>query len=851
MTTQTVPRPSGQSHGRLDRTLGITERIAPKMKAWTGELRVRLYTDFQVNEIATDGTVLHLKDTRLADQPNPPLDSSQTGDSYRPSLPEPKDAASSQPPGDVKPEAKANGQAADQQKEEPPEVSPEDMQTLADLTSESFTQDVLAIYRAAATKQPIPVPARTTPIEDKDQRAKIHHNVRRIFRSLVDTTADTSATTPGGAAIIVAAGRPPRPPKAHNPQQNRSSSRNNKTRRGKGAGKVNAEGEGDYLHFTIYKENRDTMDTARQLARCLYLKPQIFVFAGTKDRRAATTQRCSVRGVKAETVAGAYTRLHGVWTGDYRYASTGLHLGALQGNEFVITLKNCRLVPDDDEDDDEDDKLTPADRQEAIRACATSALASMASRGWIHYYGHQRFGTHAIGTHEVGQRILNSDYESAVAAILAYDDHAAQRACDCDNDNDNDGRDLPAEAHVRDELNRARACRAFQRDGASAEEALRFLPRRFAAEAAVIRHLGRHTRGAAPGASRRDFQGALLCIPRPLRNMYLHAYQSLVWNHAASRRWAVYRDTVVAGDLVLDDSNTAAVQADEITSEPDADNPTTTTARALTAEEAASGRYTIHDIVLPSPGHNVIYPTNDIGAFYAAFMRRPENGALDPHDMRRRHREFSLPGHYRHLTTRFLPSAAEEGQTLTPTPTLPRVEVRRYADDEEQMHPTDLDRVRAARKAQAEEAAVARKRKWQDERDQSDGKEEGGEKPEDVEAGRQSKKAKAGGHGDGHDDGDGDGDAHNGEPTPAADAMQVDHEGGSTNKTGESASSVSTKPAHVKQVPGEEKAKDKVAVIVHFRLTKSAYATVALRELMGFSDHDAADTKPELTSSTG
>ncbi|KAL2752873.1 hypothetical protein ACRALDRAFT_1095164 [Sodiomyces alcalophilus JCM 7366] len=825
MTTQIAPRPGGQSHGRLDKTLGITERIAPKMKAWTGELRVR-YTDFQVNEITRDGTVLHLKDTRLADQPNQPLDSLQNGDSYQPSPPESKDTAS--PAGESKSEA--NGQAADQQKEEPPEVSPEDIQILTDLTSESFTQDVLAIYRAAATRQPIPVPARSAAIEDKDQRAKIHQNVRRIFRSLIDTTADTSDVAPGGAAAIIATGRAPRPSKGHNQQQNRA--RNNKARRGKGAGKVHAEGEGDHLHFTIYKENRDTMDAVRQLARCLFLKPQNFVFAGTKDRRAATTQRCSVRGVKADTVAGAYTRLHSVWTGDYRYEPTGLHLGALQGNEFVITLKNCRLGGGDD-------NLSPKDREDAIRACATSALASMASRGWIHYYGHQRFGTHAIGTHEVGQRILNSDYEGAVSAILAYDDQTAQRACD---------QDLPAEAHVRDELNRARACRAFQRDGASADEALRFLPRRFAAEAAVIRHLGRHTRGAAPGASRRDFQGALLCIPRPLRNLYLHAYQSLVWNHAASRRWAAHGDRVVAGDLVLDDSNPAAaappetkdpVQTnneaepvagddDDLASEADADGPST--ARALTAEEAASGRYTIHDIVLPSPGHNVIYPANDIGDFYAEFMGRPENGGLDPRSMLRRHREFSLPGHYRHLTTRFLPSADGAGGEALP---LPRVEVRRYADDEEQMHPTDLDRVRAARKAQADEAAAARKRKREDEQDQVGGKDgEGGLKPgTQVEVDREAKKAKV-----------------DGQPPAGGQVVQVDQGGDGINKKGETPASSSS---NVKTESPGDLAKDKVAVIVHFRLGKSAYATVALRELMGFPDDDAGEAKAQLTSSTG
>ena len=33
-------------------------------------------------------------------------------------------------------------------------------------------------------------------------------------------------------------------------------------------------------------------------------------------------------------------------------------------------------------------------------------------------------------------------------------------------------------------------------------------------------------------------------------------------------------------------------------------------ARALTAEEAASGKYSIYDIVLPTPGYDILYPSH-------------------------------------------------------------------------------------------------------------------------------------------------------------------------------------------------------------------------------------------------
>lgn len=74
-------------------------------------------------------------------------------------------------------------------------------------------------------------------------------------------------------------------------------------------------------------------------------------------------------------------------------------------------------------------------------------------------------------------------------------------------------------------------------------------------------------------------------------------------------------------------------------------------ARPLTAEEAASGKYTVYDIVLPLPGFDVLYPSYMV-KFYEETMSKDEYGNLDPHDMRRKHRDFSLSGSYRKLMAR-------------------------------------------------------------------------------------------------------------------------------------------------------------------------------------------------------
>src|SRR5947207_5043683 len=134
--------------------------------------------------------------------------------------------------------------------------------------------------------------------------------------------------------------------------------------------------------------------------------------------------------------------------------------------------------------------------------------------------------------------------------------------------------------------------------------------------------------------------------------MYVHAYQSLVWNFAAGERWRLYGDRVVAGDLVLvnefkdkagKDSGGEEVDAEEeLFIRPDVDDTAIAVddmferARALSADEAASGIYTIFDVVLPLPGFDILYPANEMTDFYKRFMASEQGGKLDPFDMRRK-----------------------------------------------------------------------------------------------------------------------------------------------------------------------------------------------------------------------
>ena len=143
--------------------------------------------------------------------------------------------------------------------------------------------------------------------------------------------------------------------------------------------------------------------------------------------------------------------------------------------------------------------------------------------------------------------------------------------------------------------------------------------------------------------------------------MYVHAVQSFIWNNMASERIKLYGTQIVKGDLVAlapsasesniqqsDEYEIDQKAKDQISLNNDSNNntnPSLMPVKIVESDEEAK-IFSIDDLVLPLPGYLVLYPTNNIGKLYVDFM---EQYGLDPHEMRRRHRETSLGGSYRRV----------------------------------------------------------------------------------------------------------------------------------------------------------------------------------------------------------
>ncbi|CAM0137074.1 multisubstrate pseudouridine synthase 7 [Umbelopsis sp. WA50703] len=341
---------------------------------------------------------------------------------------------------------------------------------------------------------------------------------------------------------------------------------------------------GDYLQFSMYKENIDTMEAVNTLCKFCRLGPKSIGYAGTKDKRAITVQNVTAYHARAANIARAQEALNrkGIYIANFKYVKDPLSLGDLSGNRFGIVLRDVAGAS-----------------QEAIE----ESLKSLKNKGFINYYGMQRFGTGSIPTHAVGRCVLNGDWKLAIDYIL-----------------------MPRST---DRSDWAKARRTWI-DTHDAELALSFFPRQATLEISVLKQLKKNPT---------DFARAFGSIPRNMRLMYVHAYQSYVWNHAASERIRLYgADKVVVGDLVSLSNN---LDIDEATQESEDTKPLV---KHVTEEDL--DKYTIFDVVLPQPGTKILYPNNEVLDVYKSIMK-PDN--IDPLNMNIPNQEYRLPGAYRAL----------------------------------------------------------------------------------------------------------------------------------------------------------------------------------------------------------
>lgn len=235
----------------------------------------------------------------------------------------------------------------------------------------------------------------------------------------------------------------------------------------------------EYIHFTLQKRNWDTMRAIKELSKRLRVSRKRFGFAGTKDKRAITTQRISLWNQNIENLLKI--KIKDIEILNPCYAEERINLGDLWGNRFTITLNEVNLKKDE------------------IKKRIESILKELNSKV-PGFFGIQRFGVVRPITHLVGREILKRNFKEAVMLYLAKD-------FPYENEKDKEARKVLSETE-------------------NFREALKIFPKNLGYENSMLNHLVNFPN---------DFIGALRKLPKNLRLMFIHAYQAYLFNKTLSR----------------------------------------------------------------------------------------------------------------------------------------------------------------------------------------------------------------------------------------------------------------------------------------------------------------------------
>lgn len=267
--------------------------------------------------------------------------------------------------------------------------------------------------------------------------------------------------------------------------------------------------EGRYVIAKVWHRNWEANRLVRRLASNLHISRSRVGFAGTKDGRSVATQLMSFDAPLEEVRA---LSIPDVTVTDVYTAKRMISIGDLIGNRFEIRVRDIRP--------DVDPRVTCTRVKEAVEAAG----------GFPNYFGVQRFGSVRPITHMIGKDLVRGDIEGAVMRYVA-------------NPMDEDSAITEARRNLQE-------TRDFER-------ALREFPPKLAFERTMIAHLRDRPD---------DYLGAIRSLPRNLLMMFVHAYQSYLFNMMMSERIREGLSISVpeVGDLILPlDKNSL----------PDHDNP--------------------------------------------------------------------------------------------------------------------------------------------------------------------------------------------------------------------------------------------------------------------------------------
>jgi tRNA pseudouridine13 synthase len=250
-----------------------------------------------------------------------------------------------------------------------------------------------------------------------------------------------------------------------------------------------------FIQFDAQKMGLSTFDIAAIIAAELGLPQHLVTYAGLKDKRAITAQQMAVPFRSAERLVNA--QLSRIKIRNLESTRHPVQIGDLWGNRFTIRLSNI--------------EANCNQAKEAARALTEQPL--------LNYFGVQRFGVTRPFTHLVGKALVQDDFEEAARLMLSV-----------------------TSEYESEEITEAR--RKLADDLTPDESILAAFPKDLRYERDVMKFLMKH-----PG----EFERAVSKIPSRVLTIFVHAYQSYLFNRFISQRAesSLPLDLPVPGDFLI------------------------------------------------------------------------------------------------------------------------------------------------------------------------------------------------------------------------------------------------------------------------------------------------------------
>lgn len=267
----------------------------------------------------------------------------------------------------------------------------------------------------------------------------------------------------------------------------------------------NPSGEGPNTWLWIEKNSRTTLDVLLDIARELKINRKQMGFAGMKDKKAVTRQWICISNKTPEELQGLGEKLYNVKIIDIIPNQKKLRMGQLVGNKFRLMVRDV-----------EDPGVAAQEAQEILN--------QLKERGVPNYYGYQRFGKDRPNTHLVGKALIMGGVKEAVDRYIGHPYETEPK-------------------HIQE-------ARRFYDEG-ELEESLESMPSGMRYEKMMLRALIREMKKRGE-LTEKSYILALRSIPKPLSRMFVHAYQSYLFNRAVSERTKLGIDQYVKGDILID-----------------------------------------------------------------------------------------------------------------------------------------------------------------------------------------------------------------------------------------------------------------------------------------------------------